>query len=199
MNSSRQIQLVRRYRTRILFFVVTFLPIAGITSSCSKNQFTVIEETDISRLPSMTVKNFTTQYSDSGKLSMVMSAPIMETYSEEDPGYSEFKEGIKVIFYDGKDLPAATVNSKYAKFLEKDNLWELRDSVVVYSDNGNTLETEQLFWEQGEKDRIYTDRFVKIVSDDQTIMGNGFESDSRLTKRRIKKVTATLYVSTDEQ
>ena len=159
-----------------------------------------MENTDIRTLPSMTVKGFTTQYLDSGMLDMEMSAPIMESYNEADPTYTEFREGIKVVFYDGKSEPSATVNARYAKFIDSKNLWELRDSVVIYSDNGSTLETEQLFWEQSENiDRIYTDRFVKITSEDQTIMGHGFESDSRLTKRKIKNVTATLYVSNEQQ
>ncbi len=45
------------------------------------------------------------------------------------------------------------------------------------------------------KDLIYTDRFVKITSTDQIIQGFGFESDARLTKQKIKKVTATITIA----
>ena len=51
---------------------------------------------------------------------------------------------------------------------------------------GDKLETEILFWNQN-NDLIYTDRFVKITNEDEIIQGTGFESDSRLTKRKIKK------------
>lgn len=186
-----------KYSTR--FFVIISIVLLTSTLSCTKNRLEIMENTDIRRLPSITIKDFTTQYSDSGILDMKMSAPIMESYSETDPSYTEFREGIEVIFYDGKSAPSAKVNAKYAKLTESKNLWELRDSVVVYSDNGSTLETEQLFWEQSENiDKIYTDRFVTIKSEDQTIMGHGFESDSRLTKRKIKKVTATIYISNEQ-
>jgi len=182
-----------------LIVIITVILLAP-TVSCTKSKLEIIENTDIRTLPSLTVKDYTTQYSDSGILDMKLSAPIMESYNEADPTYTEFREGIKVIFYDGKSEPSATVNAKYAKLTESKSLWELRDSVVIYSDNGSTLETEQLFWEQSESvDKIYTDRFVTIKSEDQTIMGHGFESDSRLTRRKIKKVTATIYVSNEQQ
>jgi hypothetical protein len=36
---------------------------------------------------------------------------------------------------------------------------------------------------------------VKITNEDQTVMGTGFESDPQLTRRRIKNVTATIYLN----
>ena len=192
--------MLLKAKNKSLLFIFTAVIVITGSVSCTKSKLEILENTDIRTLPSMTVKDFTTQYCDSGILDMEMSAPIMEAYNEADPIYTEFREGIEVIFYDGKAEPSATVHAKYAKFVESKNLWELRDSVVFYSDNGSTLETEQLFWEQSTNvDKIYTDRFVKIISEDQTIMGQGFESDSRLTKRKIKKVTATLYVSNEQQ
>ena len=44
------------------------------------------------------------------------------------------------------------------------------------------------------KDLIYSDRFVKITNEDQIVMGTGFESDPRLIRRKIKKVSATIYL-----
>lgn len=190
---------MRDKEVKLVAFLSSLLLLAVLVQSCDNNKLEIIENTDIRTLPSMTVKGYLTIYNDSGKLNMEMSAPLMEQYSEADPSYTEFKEGLEVVYYDGKDEPSATVRAKYAKLIDSKNLWELRDSVVIYSDNGTTLETEQLFWEQSATvDRIYTDRFVKITSEDQTIMGHGFESDSRLTKRKIKKVTATLYVTNEQ-
>jgi len=105
-----------------------------------------------------------------------MSFDIMETYNNDDQPYSEFRSGIKVSFYEGNEKPAGTVFSKYAKYTDKKKLWELKDSVVIVNETNDKLETEQLFWDQ-EKDMIYTDRFIKITNEDQTVMGTGFESD----------------------
>jgi LPS export ABC transporter protein LptC len=161
-------------------------------SSCER-KIDTIKKAEVLSLPSITVKNDTTVFTDSGKVQLIMTFAIMESYNNADPPYSEFRSGIKVLFYDGHDEPVGTVYGKYAKYIEKKKLWELKDSVVVVNETNDKLETEQLFWDQ-EKDRIYTDRFIKITNEDQTVMGTGFESDHRLTRRKIKNVTATIYL-----
>jgi LPS export ABC transporter protein LptC len=126
-----------------------------------------------------------------------MSSPLMEKYDNTDFPYSEFKSGIKANFYSGQKEPVGSVTSKYAKFTNSNNTWELKDSVVVINESGDKLETEVLNWDQ-EKDLIYTDRFVKITNEDQIIQGFGFESDSHLQNRKIKKVSAIIYFKDEE-
>ena len=152
-----------------------------------------IKDMEVLNLPSLTAMDFESVITDSGKVQLIMSAPVMESYDNEESPYSEFRSGIKALFYDGNAEPVATVTSKYARFTNKKNLWELRDSVVVLNGTNDMLETEQLFWDQ-EKDLIYNDRFVKISNKDQTITGTGFESDLRLTRRQIKKVSGPIYL-----
>jgi LPS export ABC transporter protein LptC len=150
-----------------------------------------IPKSDLLTLPTVTGTDITSQFIDSGKIQLRFITPLIEQYSNKESQYSEFRKGLTAIFYDGKATPAASVTGKYAKYTNKDNLWELKDSVVVLNENKDKLETELLFWDQN-KDLIYTDRFVKITTEDQIIQGFGFESDSRLLKRKIRKVTATI-------
>lgn len=175
------------------YLTITIL-IAGFLVSC-ENKIPVIPKSDLLTLPSLTAKNFKTTVLDSGLLQLELSAPILEKYDNSDPPYSEFRTGIKVILYDGKPIAQAKVTAKYAKCTDN-NLWELRDSVIVLNEKDERLETEILYWDQ-EKDKIYTDRFVKITSEDQITQGIGFESDTHLTRRRIFKVTAE--ISIDEE
>jgi len=121
----------------------------------------------------------------------------MESYDKTDPAYSEFRSGLKVYFYDGQKEPVASVTAKFAKYTDNKNLWELQDSVVAVNETGEKLETELLFWDQ-KKSLIYTDRFVKITTEDQIIQGYGLESDPRLSNRKIKNLSATIYIK-DEQ
>jgi LPS export ABC transporter protein LptC len=159
--------------------------------SCRK--LDTIKKTDILSLPSVTARNDTTTFTDSGKVQLVISFPLMETYENAEIPYSEFRYGINVIFYDGHTESVGRATSKYAKYISKKSLWELKDSVVVINETKDKLETDQLFWDQ-EKEIIYTDRYVKITNEDQTVIGSGFESDVRLTRRRIRNVTATIYL-----
>jgi len=68
---------------------------------------------------------------------------------------------------------------------------------VAINEAGERLETELLFWDQN-KELIYTDRFVKITTEDQIVQGYGLESDPRLSRRRIKNLSATIYINEEE-
>jgi LPS export ABC transporter protein LptC len=182
------------FKTRICPLIILIFSLAIL--SC-ENKIDFIPKSDLLTLPSLTVKDFKTVYTDSGKLELVMSAPIMEQYNNIESPYYEFKSGIKVIFYDGHTNPTGSVTAKYAKYTKSNSLWELRDSVVVINEGNDKLETELLYWDQP-KDLIYSDRFVRITNEDQIVMGTGFESDPRLIKRKIKKVRATISLKDEK-
>lgn len=181
---------ILKFRAFLLLLILSIF-----ISSC-ENKIPVIPKSDLLTLPSLTVKDFKTTLTDSGRVQLKMSSPLVEKYDKAEPPYAEFRTGIKVVFYNGKDSAQAKVTSKYAKCTDN-NLWELRDSVVVINDKGERLETELLYWNQ-EKDLIYTDRFVKIKSEDQITQGIGFESDSHLNRRKILRVTADIYLPNEE-
>ena len=86
----------------LLFFVLLFFV------SCEKKIGT-IEKLDVLTLPALTVKDFETVYTDSGKIQMILSAPLMESYDKADPAFSEFRSGINVFFYDGHKESVASV------------------------------------------------------------------------------------------
>lgn len=170
--------------------IAAFISGAAIFISCTDNKIEIVRDTNIQNLPTQTGIDIETVYSDSGMLQIIMSTPLIERYTTMDPPYSEFKNGIKLFFYEGKEEPEATLSAKYAKFHEDKKLWELRDSVVAVSDR--KLETELLYWDQV-KDLVYTERFVKITSEDETVMGTGFESNSRFDSYTIKNTSMTIY------
>ncbi|MFN8211286.1 MAG: LPS export ABC transporter periplasmic protein LptC [Bacteroidales bacterium] len=176
---------------RILFLQA--IPLVLLLSSCER-KIEKITKSDIESLPSQVVKDFVTTYTDSAKKQLVMSSPLLEYYSNHKPVYSEFRLGINVIFYDGKPEPVGTLSSKYARFEEVKKLWELKDSVIAINEKKEKLETELLYWDQ-DKNIVYTDRFVKITSEDQVIMGTGLESDPRFTKWKIRNVSAQFYLN----
>lgn len=185
--------------THQYFKKLIFLLLSGILifSSCRKKTGLVIRD-DIHTLPSATARDIETIFTDSGKLQLILKAPLLEQYNNADIPYTEFRFGINVVFYEGSQAPTARVSSKYAKYTEPRALWELRDSVVAVNAENDMVETELLYWDQ-EKNLFYTDRFVKITDQDQVTMGTGFEYDPRKETRRIKNVTATFYISNEQK
>ena len=182
---------IRKFYSTIFALII----LSMIVISC-ENKIPVIPKSDLLTLPSLTGKGIYTVMTDSGQIQLKMSTPLVEKYDKADHPYSEFRLGIKVVLFNKQD-DSVIVTAKYAKCTDN-NLWELRDSVVVINENNEKLETEILFWNQ-DKDLIYTDRFVKMTSEDQVMQGIGFESDSHLNKRKILKPTAEIYFNQDEK
>lgn len=184
----------KHYSLKKISILAIIIPVIMI--SC-ENKLDLIPKSDLLTLPSLTVRDFRTIFTDSGKIQLVLTSPLMEQYDNTEVPYSEFRTGITVKFYEGHEEPVASVTANYAKYTKSDNLWELKDSVVVINEDGDKLETEVLFWDQ-KKDLIYSDRFVRITNEDQIVMGTGFESDPRLQRRRIRKVSATITLRDEE-
>jgi len=183
-------------KIRAPFRITAIVAVTILLLSCD-NKIDVIPESDLLTLPSLTATNSQSVLTDSGKIQLVMSFPLIEQYNNTDSKYSEFRNGIHVFFHDGHKEPVGSASARYARYTQDDNTWELRDSVVVINEKNDMLETELLYWDQ-DKDLIYTDRFVKITGEDQIIHGFGFESDSHLKKQKIRKVQATIYFNDEE-
>ena len=183
----------RRY-----LLIVPAVVISGIAllSSCEKKQV-VVNDLQIKEMPSLSGKNVETMYSDSGKVTLVVRTPFIKQFTAKEDPHTLFPEGLTVLFYDKKTEPQASITAHYARYTEKDEQWELRDSVVAVNTEGDILETELLYWSEP-RDRVWSDRFVRFTLKDKIIMGTGFESDSRLTNGTIKNVSGTIYVD-DEQ
>jgi len=196
MKISQMFKNLTIFNRKILRQLTLLLLISFILFSCEKKK-DKIPKSDLLSLPSLSVRDDTTIYSDSGRIKLIMTFPIMEQYDNTGQPYYEFRKGIHVDLYDGKTEPSGSVTSKYAKYTKSTNIWELKDSVVVINENKDKLETEVLNWDQS-KDLIYSDRFVRFTNEDQIVMGTGFESDPHLRKRKIQKVSATIYLKDEE-
>jgi LPS export ABC transporter protein LptC len=184
---------LKKYRSLISAVLITG---TALLSSCEKKH-EVIMDLQIKNLPSLSARDVETMYSDSGKVTMIVRSPLIQQFTGKDDPHTLFPQGLTVLFYDKAVKPQASISSKYARYTEKDDLWELRDSVVAVNMQGDILETELLYWSEP-KESVWSDRFVKITGKDKIIMGTGFESDPRLTRYRIKNMSATIYIQ-DEQ
>ena len=112
---------------------------AALLSSCEKKT-EVVKDLQIRELPTLSARNVETMYSDSGKVTIVVRSPLINQFAGGEEPYTLFPEGLTVLFYDKKTEPQASITSRYARFDEKEKLWELRDSVVAVNQQGDILE-----------------------------------------------------------
>jgi LPS export ABC transporter protein LptC len=150
-------------------------------------------------LPDQSARNLSVEYTDTGKLQMKFTTPVLEYYANVEEPYYEFPSGIEVFFYDENEEVKSTITSKYSIMNDKTKIWEARDSVVAKNaQTGETLETDQLFWDQT-KQIIYSKVFTKITNEDGIYYGEqGFEAAQDLSQYRLLGSSGTVRVQDDE-
>jgi LPS export ABC transporter protein LptC len=96
-----------------------------------------------------------------------------------------FPEGFRVDFYDSVMNITSTITGNYGIHYRKREIMEARQNVVVTNfETGERLDTEELIWDQ-KKELIYSNKFVKISSEDGVIYGDGLEAEQDFSKRKI--------------
>ena len=146
----------------------------------------------------MEAEDFQMIYSDSSVVRFKLITPKMIRYDqEEEEPMTEFPEGVEIEKFDKDMQVVSRITSNYAQYFDKQKKWIAKNNVIVVNQDGDSLKTEELIWEEG-KEKIYSDQFVKIIRKDQIINGIGFESDQNMSNWEIKEVKGTLYMDVEE-
>jgi len=173
----------------LLFIIVVF------AASC-KNDIKIINAIGNKNfLPVESAKDVETIYSDSGQVVVVMRAPQLDKYEGEKP-YFEMTKGVEVYFYDSLMQVKSKLTADYAISYEKENIMEAKNNVVAVNEKNEQLNTEHLVWDQ-RKAIIYSNKFVKINTGKEILLGDGMESDERFNKWKIKKPKGSITVKED--
>ena len=167
--------------------ILTVVVVLFIAVACSNDKPEKISAVvDRTKLPKLHATEITTVISDSGITRYRISAPRWDVYDRASQPYWLFPNGIHFERFDQNLKVDANIHSKFAKFKENEQLWELRGKVKMTNIQGELFETEQLFWNQREE-RFYSDSIIKITQASHIITGIGFESNQNMTHYTIKK------------
>ncbi len=144
--------------------------------------------------PLLEVDNMVTLYSDSAKVRVKVEA---KKQLEFESGDSEFPEGVYVEFYDKDQKISSTLRADYGYYTKKENLYKATGDVEVNSfENDQKLNTEELFWTP-DKGEIYTDKFVRIETGDELLLGEGLTATQDFSSYKILKPTGELSIEQD--
>ena len=132
-------------------------------------------------------------YSDSAIVRMRIEAPTLLNYIQLGRERKTFPDGLEVKFFDGKGRVTSTLTANYAMQIPRESRIIIQDKVVVKSATNETLETDELIWDEREK-ILYTDKWVKVTTTDELIYGYGFESNQDFTEWQINKVNGRFTV-----
>lgn len=162
--------------------------------SCRSDLETIDAVITVDEGPVESARNAEIIYSDHGYVRMIMSAERMDRY-EGEKNYLELPLGLHVQFYDTLKRETSSMTANYAISYEDSEIIEARNDVVVINEQGERLNTEELIWDQ-KQEIIYSEKFVKVTTDDEVLYGEGFESDERFDYWRILKTHGTFMVDT---
>lgn len=174
-------------------FAVTFFFGFACTNDPSEVKLITAEDDR----PAEFQENIRLVYSDSGQVKMILEAPIAENYNQKEQPKLVFPKGIFVRFFDANGTEESSITANYAIRLINEQRWQAKGDVVVENIQNERLNTEELFWDEA-KEIIYSEVFVKMTTDSQIIMGEGFESDQNFTNAVVKKVTGQIALEDDE-
>jgi len=171
--------------TVILFIAVLFF-------SC-KTDIKKINELDIKHLPSQKAKNITILRTDSTIIKAEIFAPEVEHFFSLKNPYTNFPKGLEATSYKKYPVIETSLSCQKAKHLINEQLWIVENKVVVINDIGYKLETELLYWDE-EKRSIYTEKDVRITTENEIIWGKGLTADQDFKDYEIIEPVGSIYI-----
>jgi LPS export ABC transporter protein LptC len=127
------------------------------------------------------------KYTDSGLIKVVLISPKMLDFATVAFPFTEFPKGIDVTLYDDKGKKTR-VTSNYAVSYKQTSIIDLQGKVKIVSEDGQKLETEQLYFDQ-KNEWFYTEKKFKFTDLKGTSNGQGidFSKDFKvINSQRIK-------------
>ena len=166
-------------------------------SSCERNNIEKINEiTSELNAPTVAVTNTEIIVTKNALIEVKVISKQINRYINIDEPYTEFPKGLYVEFYDSTQKVTSFIKANYCIYDETEELWTAENDVVSVSEQGDTLNTEYLVWDQ-KSAKIYSDRYVRITNQDGIIHGKGFEANQDLSNWTIKKTSGTLSVKNE--
>jgi len=146
----------------------------------------VLQDGTTAEMPTQESWNTTVTFSDSGKVKAILHAGHVSQYTSRQMTYLD--GNIRVDFFDPDERHTSVLTSRRAIVNDKNHDLEAMENVVVRSDSGTILQTEQLLWTNATR-IIHTKQFVSISSPTEDLQGSGMESDQSLKNYKIFNVS----------
>jgi len=170
--------------------IATAAAVAFVIYSCDRNQSSD-ESVNKDEIPVQSVDNMFVVQTENGVLKMRMESDRMERYVNDTSTYELFPKGFSAFLYEEETGKLETTifsdKAKHIKYNKGDEIWQAFGNVRIRNEiNDETMETDTLYWDR-DKERIYTDCYVKMYSPDGFMQGYGMESDQSANNTIIHK------------
>jgi LPS export ABC transporter protein LptC len=160
--------LIKNYSS--LSFVITMMV---MIVGCESN-FKEVQKINFSEfVPSGEADKINLKYTDSGRITAILVSPKMIDYATVNFPFTEFPKGVDITLYD-KNAKKTYIKSDYATSYKSTNIIDLNGNVKITSQDGQILETDQLYFDQ-KNDWFFTEKSFKFTDPKGVSNGQGID------------------------
>ena len=167
-----------------------FLVFSVTMISCESN-FRDVQKMGFAEFsPSGDADDINLKYTDSGRITANLISPKMLDFATVAYPFTEFPKGIHLTLYD-KNGKQTFVDSKYAVSHKTTNIIDLQLDVKISNQNGELLETEQLYYDQ-KNEWFFTEKKFKFTSPKGVSYGEGIDFSKDFKKVNSQKISGEI-------
>ncbi|HLS70204.1 MAG TPA: LPS export ABC transporter periplasmic protein LptC [Chitinophagaceae bacterium] len=136
--------------------------------------------------------------SEMGKSNAHIFADTLKQKELIKTSYTDLIGNVKLIFLSSDSTQEkTTIIGDFARLYSKENNAIIRNNVIVSTEKGDSLLTEELIWNDKLK-QFFTDKDVTIVMDGETSYGKGLEANEDLSWIRVYQQKGAIPFSSEE-
>lgn len=175
--------------SRAKFLLKALIVTSLFVTGCTSEEESSSNGTSLTGLiPDQESWNSTIILSQSGVTSAVISANHLMKF--ERKGITQIDGDLKVDFYNRDGTHSSVLTADKATVDEKSEDLRAIGNVVVVSDDGSKLETDELIWDNSRR-KIFANGQVTIKTQGGIEKGIGFESDPDLKRWTMREVVGS--------
>ncbi len=175
-------------KNSVLFFLIIVIMV--LYSSCESNFKEVQKSTFSEFVPSGEAEKMNLKYTDSGRITAILKSPKMMDYTNVDFPFTDFPKGIDLTLYD-KNSKRTIILADYATSYKATNIIDLSGNVKISSQDGQILETEQLYFDQ-KNEWFFTEKKFKFTDVKGISNGQGIDFSKDFKVINSQKITGEI-------
>lgn len=161
------------FRKKIIAPIALFIIVLAPTIGCESN-FNEVQKSNLSEfVPSGEAEKINLKYTDSGRITAILVSPKMMEYANVDFPFTDFPKGIDVTLYD-KNNKRTIILADFATSYKATNTIDLKGNVKISSQDGQILETDQLYFDQ-KNEWFFTEKNFKFTDPKGISNGQGID------------------------
>lgn len=149
-------------------------------ASCKNNFEQVKKLNQFDALPVGVADTIRVVYTDSARTIAILTAPKNIDFTNQPFPYSEFPEGVNVVFFD-ENAKETFVKADYGIIYNRTNLVDLRGNVNINTPDSAHLQTSQLYWDV-DREWVFTEENFTFISKDYDIAASVLDASRSFTK-----------------